>query len=279
MSYPWLTGAAQGVSFRMYGHRRLRSPSTVDAMPPSASDASKFETAQFTEAQRIAHARLYPSIFASNYLVLSNRRERMRSFFESRDNVGKVLDVGAQYCPYYPLFSFKCESYTSLDMVRTDIVDIVCDAEDMPIEDGQYDLVLCTQVLEHCTHPDRIVNECYRVLKKGGTFIVTVPSIYPVHGYPADNWRFMPDGLRHLLRAFSEVEILGELDFAESFASVLCHYSHVITGRLGRIGKIANPMLAFATNIGARGLSFAVRPITNSNFTAFTMNLWAECKK
>jgi hypothetical protein len=73
------------------------------------------------------------------------------------------------------------------------------------------------------------------VLKPGGTLILTVLSVYPVHGYPADNWRFMPDGLRHLLRAFAEVEVLGELDFAESLASVNCHYGHVFTGRMGRL--------------------------------------------
>ena len=89
----------------------------------------------------------------------------------------------------------------------------------------------------------------------------------------------MPDGLRHLLHEFSDVEILGELDFAESVANVLCLYGQVITGRMGRAGRMANPLLAFATNIGARGLSFVLRPITNSNFIAFTVNLWAECRK
>ena len=75
------------------------------------------------------------------------------------------------------------------------------------------------------------------------------------------------------------VEILGELDFAEGVANVLCLYGQVITGRMGRFGMVANPPLAFATNVAARGLSFVLRPITNSNFSAFTVNLWAECKK
>jgi SAM-dependent methyltransferase len=105
-----------------------------------------------------------------------------------------------------------------------------------------YDLVLCTQVLERCENPQAIVDECHRALKPGGTLILTVPSVYPVHGYPADNWRFMPDGLRHLLRAFAEVEVLRELDFAESLASVNCHYGHVFTGRMGRLGPAINPL-------------------------------------
>lgn len=250
-------------------------------MTTSASNvqSGKYGREEFVHAQKLAQARLYPSIFASNYLVLSNRRLRMQKFFAARERVGKVLDVGAQYCPYYPLFRGKCESYSSLDIVPSPIVDLVCNAEDMPIENGSYDLVLCTQVLEHCTSPERIINECHRVLRDGGSLIVTVPSIYPVHGYPADNWRFMPDGLKYLLRNFSHVEVLGELDFAESLASVVCHYGHVVTGRLGTLGRAANPIWNFATNVWGRGLSYALRPVTRSNFNAFSMNLWAECRK
>ena len=239
----------------------------------------KYSAAQFAQAQKTADARLYPSVFAANYLVLRNRRFRMQAFFKRLQTVGKVLDVGAQYCPYYPLFRDKCESYTSMDLVDTPIVDIVCDASDMPVDDACFDLVLCTQVLEHCQNPQGIVDECHRVLRPCGTFIVTVPSVFPQHGYPADNWRFMPDGLKYLLRAFSEVEVLGELDFAESLASVNCHYGHMITGRLGTVGKMVDPLWNFATNLAALALSSIMHPIARRNFSSFTMNLWAECRK
>ena len=254
---------------------------SIPLKPPSEVDkkVDKYDSEQFARAQKIAHARLYPSIFASNYLVLSNRRIHIQEFFSARERVGKVLDVGAQYCPYFPFFRDKCESYTSMDLVDTPIVDIVCDAEDMPVEDCSYDLVLCTQVLEHCNNPQGIVDECHRVLKPGGSLIVTVPSAYPVHGYPADNWRFMPDGLRHLLRAFSEVEVLGELDVAESMANVNCHYGHVFTGRMGKLGSAINPLWNFVMNLCGRGLSLVLRPFTRGNFTTFSMNLWAEARK
>jgi len=203
----------------------------------------------------------------------------MQELFAKINRVGDVLDVGAQYCPYFPLFADKCNSYTSMDIVDTPIVDIVCNAENMQTSDCSYDLVLCTQVLEHCDHPQRIIDECHRVLKPGGTLVATAPSLYPVHGYPADNWRFMPDGFRYLLRAFSNVEILGELDFAESLASVNCHYGHVLTGRMGMLGTAINPAWNLATNICARVLSLGLRPFTHNNFTSFTMNLWAEGRK
>ena len=245
----------------------------------SALSGSKFDSAALAEAQAIAHSRLYPSIFAAHYLVCSNRRVRMEKFFGSRNHVGKVLDVGAQYCPYYPLFENKCESYSSMDIVDTPLVDIVCNAEDMSVEDCSFDLALCTQVLEHCNNPQAIMNECYRVLKPGGTLIVTVPSIYPLHGYPADNWRFMPDGMRYLLRTFSTVDVEAELDFPESLANIICRYGHVVTGRLGFVGRALNPFWNCTTNICGRALSLALRPLTRSDFTSFTMNLWCVARK
>ncbi len=64
------------------------------------SKLDKSHSAEFAHAQQTARARLYPSIFANNFLVLSNRRRRMQIFFEGLPFVGDVLDVGAQYCPY-----------------------------------------------------------------------------------------------------------------------------------------------------------------------------------
>lgn len=241
--------------------------------------AKKYDLAEFASARTTGRARLYPSILASNYLVLTNRRKRMETFFASRSTLGKVLDVGAQYCPYLPLFEDGCDSYSSMDIVDTPLVDICCNAEDMPVDDCTFDLVLCTQVLEHCNNPQKIVDECFRVLKPDGILIATVPCIFPIHGYPVDNWRFMPDGMRHLLRAFTDVSIEGELDFPESVANVVCLYGHVVTGRLGRIGRLLNPIWNCATNIVGGMFSRVLRPLQRSNFTAFTVNLWCEARK
>src|SRR4029453_13843376 len=127
---------------------------------PRTTAQTKYDMQAFSVAQATARSRLYPSIFASNYLVLSNRRARMEMFFRAQTPVGRVLDVGAQYCPYYLLFKDKCESYSSMDLVDTPLVDFACNAEEMPMEDCSFDLVLCTQVLEHCTNPQKIVDEC-----------------------------------------------------------------------------------------------------------------------
>jgi SAM-dependent methyltransferase len=240
---------------------------------------SKYENEEFSRAQKTGRQRLYPSIFAANYLVLSNRREHMKDFLSAMPNVGHVLDVGAQYCPYYPFFENKCESYTSLDMVDTPLVDLVCNAEQMKANDCSFDLVLCTQVLEHTQNPQVVIDECYRVLKPGGTLIVTVPSVFPVHGNTGDFWRFMPDGLEYALRNFSDVHVRGELDFAESVASANCYYGHVIIGKLGKMGSVIEPLWHLATNLAGKMMSYALRPLIRNNFTSFSGNLWADAKK
>lgn len=48
----------------------------------------------------------------------------------------------------------------------------------LPVADGTYDLVLFCEVLEHFTgHPLRAVNELWRVMKPGGTLILTTPNV------------------------------------------------------------------------------------------------------
>ena len=40
----------------------------------------------------------------------------------------------------------------------------------------EFDLVLCTEVLEHCDHPADIVREMIKVVKPGGMIVITVPD-------------------------------------------------------------------------------------------------------
>ena len=51
-------------------------------------------------------------------------------------------------------------------------VDEVADAETWRTK-KKFDLVLCTEVLEHATHPEAIVDTAYRALREGGHFVMT----------------------------------------------------------------------------------------------------------
>lgn len=52
----------------------------------------------------------------------------------------------------------------------------------MPFEDSVFDLVLATDIIEHVEDDDRAVSEIARVLKPGGTVLVTVPAFQSLWG-------------------------------------------------------------------------------------------------
>lgn len=47
----------------------------------------------------------------------------------------------------------------------------------IPFKDGSFDAAVCIEVLEHIYDPEEVVGEMYRVLKPGGTAIISVPNI------------------------------------------------------------------------------------------------------
>ncbi|MFQ5851581.1 MAG: class I SAM-dependent methyltransferase [Candidatus Binatia bacterium] len=53
---------------------------------------------------------------------------------------------------------------------------LVADACDLPFVQGSFDVVICSEVLEHLPDPELAVDEFDRVLKTGGTLILTVPN-------------------------------------------------------------------------------------------------------
>lgn len=52
----------------------------------------------------------------------------------------------------------------------------IADAAVLPFEDASFDVVVCSEVLEHLFEPQLSVAEVIRVLRPGGRLIVTVPN-------------------------------------------------------------------------------------------------------
>src|SRR5262249_2895030 len=58
--------------------------------------------------------------------------------------------------------------------------------------------VLCSQVLEYVAEPHKALQECFRVLKPGGTLVMSAPFFLGIHDAPNDLFRFSPFGLKAL---------------------------------------------------------------------------------
>jgi 2-polyprenyl-3-methyl-5-hydroxy-6-metoxy-1,4-benzoquinol methylase len=67
------------------------------------------------------------------------------------------------------------------------------DGEQLPFEDNSFDAGISFEVLEHTPNPARLLSELARVVKPGGTVIVTTPNTLwePVH------WLAAVTGLHH----------------------------------------------------------------------------------
>jgi len=75
------------------------------------------------------------------------------------------------------------------------------------VEDASFDVVLCTQVLEHVAEPALVLAELRRVLRDGGELWLTVPFVGELHEEPHDHYRYTSYGLQGLCEraGFGEV--------------------------------------------------------------------------
>jgi SAM-dependent methyltransferase len=144
--------------------------------------------------------------------------------------VNNLLDVGGQGKPYAVFFADCVAHHYVLDVSPGASVDVVGDARQMPFPDASMDVVLITQVLEHVAEPIAVIGEIRRVLKPGGSLFLSVPSIFPQHGYPGDYWRYMPQGLQWILRDFHNVIVTGEAGTVPSIFLVVNVYLQLLTG-------------------------------------------------
>ena len=52
-------------------------------------------------------------------------------------------------------------------------------AESLNFGENVFDIVIASAVIEHVDNPNKLLSECYRVLKKGGILVITTPN--PFH--------------------------------------------------------------------------------------------------
>jgi SAM-dependent methyltransferase len=95
------------------------------------------------------------------------------------------LDIGAGHGELISLMQSKFDihssacDYTDCLMRLPDVSVKIADLsnENLPFPDESFDLVTCTEVIEHLEHYRSTLREIYRVLKPGGTLVLTTPNI------------------------------------------------------------------------------------------------------
>ncbi len=114
---------------------------------------------------------------------------------------GRLLDVGCGTKPYEKLF-YNASEYVGLDIdkgVKNLYADYTYDGVKFPFKNKSYDGVFASQVLEHVFNPDVFLLEIYRVLKKDGFVLLTLPFVWDEHEQPYDYARYSSFGIKYLL--------------------------------------------------------------------------------
>jgi SAM-dependent methyltransferase len=159
---------------------------------------------------KIAHNRLFPSVTDPAYLALRSRRQIFERWArQCKDQHLNALDIGGRYQPYRPLFTC-IDRYVAVDLITTDAVSVVADAERLPFVDASFDMAIATQVFEYFRDPCQTARQIHAVLKPGGVLLASFAGCTP-RFVDEEHWRFTPSGLRLMLAPFEKVEIVPEL--------------------------------------------------------------------
>jgi len=131
--------------------------------------------------------------------------KEIKNIAQSHDNESiSILDVGCGARPYQSLF--KTKKYFGIDVENSGHkddhkeVDKYFDGKKIPFENNKFDLVICTQVLEHAEDPEALLLDCSRVLKKDGKLFLTMPLVWNEHEAPYDFRRFTKYGHEQILK-------------------------------------------------------------------------------
>jgi 2-polyprenyl-3-methyl-5-hydroxy-6-metoxy-1,4-benzoquinol methylase len=175
----------------------------VNPHPASRSPESELVRLQQT---------LYTSRNSTRRWLHISRYDWIRSAIE-RHSVpdGEALEVGPGSGIYLPLLAARFQTVTALDIEQeyldslsiiidkhANITPHIGDITNSTLNDKVFDLVLCSEVLEHISNASGALQEIARILKPGGVLILSTPQPFcPLE--LAANIAFYP-GIRQVIR-------------------------------------------------------------------------------
>ena len=201
--------------------------------PAVSSPADRPDTlADQLRGQDYVKLRLDPPRTEIDYL--SNHDLRDAILLLAKDQRGRTLDYGCGGSPYRGLLT-ELRPYVRADIPPGDGLDLTLDADGLlhGEPDSSYDVVLSTQVLEHVPDAPRYLAEAFRLLRPGGTLILTTHGFIPEHGCPYDFTRWTADGLA---RAMTDAGFVVEENYKITLdrRAAICFLNYTMMYLVGR---------------------------------------------
>ena len=196
---------------------------------------------------------------------LFNYRLRKWKISKHVPPLGLILDVGSGVAPVSPdlkrtvLADISEEAMRSIDLrVKEKLVTSVTD---MCFEAASFDCILCSEVLEHVADDSKAVSELRKILKAGGTLVITVP-------FQKRYWGEDDDYVGHVRRYEP-----GELEEKLKKAGFGMVETFKLSGPIERFLTLAS--LRYYVNSGPIRKSF-IKIYRMANIMIFVLLLFAE---
>lgn len=133
---------------------------------------------------------VYTTEIASDKIPSDNpiHQRLLKAYYEAKPFVsGDLLELGCGEGRGVEILAPLAKSYIGIDKIK-DVVDHLSAQYDnytfrsgifppFPFEDESFDSIVTFQVIEHVKKDEDFVKEIYRVLKKGGTALITTPNV------------------------------------------------------------------------------------------------------
>lgn len=102
-----------------------------------------------------------------------------RDLVPHADGRARALDVGCREGAQTRWLEQRGYRVTSIDVEKLfDSAEVVDANEPLPYPDAHFDVVWCSEVIEHLADPNYSLGEMRRVLAPGGKLVVTTPNSY-----------------------------------------------------------------------------------------------------
>lgn len=146
-------------------------------------------------AQNLRYGHYSVGFMGRDFLHVRHIRRFIERHLRAHVRAGtRVADIGCGRQPWRELVTRLGGAYTGIDIAQNpeNSVDIIAPIDAVPIPNGAFDVILCTEVLEHVSDVQAAFGELSRLTAPQGAVIVTTPFAYPIHGEPCDFARHTP---------------------------------------------------------------------------------------
>ncbi len=186
-----------------------------------------------------------------NYIIDKLRYKYLNETFDHYKFTGKLLDLGCGKKPYKHIYDKYLNESLGIDVETTphmkQYIDKFYDGKNIPFDNETFDVVLCTEVLEHVEEPEKFLKEIHRVLKKNGKVIITVPFLQLLHETPYDFYRYTPFALK-AMTSRNQLKLISISGFSGTFGFFITTSMRLPLKIINKVAKLTKFKFLYSIN-------------------------------